>query len=243
MIKPLALMLVCISIIVNSTARADYALGCNDPEYHQYIKERFAHFETKNRRSLAYTLRDYERSLATSKHPFQVIGDLSRHLKYSAQFEPINEVNAKINRIFEHANKLSIKQQIAGDVFDGFSSEKHSVGIARAWIAYRQGKQELAFEALLKSIDISGSAVLSSFGPDLELIRHIYRDGHLAPVVAYINKTEAFWTGRRPDGLRYVWLEMIKAECKVQFDFVDTIKALELGISVIDVNKDYGLSR
>jgi hypothetical protein len=40
-----------------------------------------------------------------------------------------------------------------------------------------------------------------------------------------------------------VWLEMIKAECKVQFDFVDTIKALELGISVIDVNKDYGLSR
>jgi hypothetical protein len=36
---------------------------------------------------------------------------------------------------------------------------------------------------------------------------------------------------------------MIKVECKVQFDFVDTIKALELGISVIDVNKNYGLSR
>ena len=243
MMNSLVVTLVCISIILSSTARADYALGCNDPEYHQYIKDRFAHFETKNRRSLTYTLRDYERSLAANKHPFQVIGDLSRHLKYSAQFEPIDEVNAKINRIFEHANKLSIGQQIAGDVFDGFSSEKHSVGIARAWIAYRQGNQELAFEELLKSIDISGSAVLSSFGPDLELIRHIYRDGHLAPVVDYINKTEEFWTGRRPNGLRYVWLEMIKAKCKVQFDFVDTIKALELGISVIDVNKDYGLSR
>lgn len=231
------------SVIINSTAHADYALGCGDPEYHQYIKERFAHFETKNRRSLAYTLRDYELSLATKKHPFQVIGDLSRHLKYSAQFEPINEVNAKIDRIFEHANALSVKQQIAGDVFDRFSSETHSVGIARAWIAYRQGNHDLAFEELLKSLEVTESAVLSSFGPDLELIRHIYRDGHIAPVVTYINKTKEFWIGRRPDGLRYVWLEMIKAECKVQFDFVDTIKALELGLSVIDVNKDYGLSR
>ena len=231
------------SVIINSTALADYALGCDDPEYHQYIKERFAHFETKNRRSLAYTLRDYERSLAASKHPFQVIGDLSRHLKYSAQFEPINKVDAKINSIFEHANELTVAQQIAGDVFDSFSSETHSVGIARAWIAYRQGKHEVAFEELLKSLEVTGSAVLSSFGPDLELIRHIYRDGHHAPVVAYINKTEKFWTGRRPDGLRYVWFEMIKAECKVQFDFVDTIKALELGLSVINVNKGYGLSR
>jgi hypothetical protein len=95
----------------------------------------------------------------------------------------------------------------------------------------------------LKSIEVSGSAVLSSFGPDFELIRHIYRDGHIEPVVAYINKTEEFWTGRRPDSLRYVWHKMIKAECKIQFDFVDTINALELGLSVIDVNKDYGVSR
>jgi hypothetical protein len=134
------------SIILDSTARADYGLGCDDPEYNQYIKERFTHLETKNRRSLAYTLRDFERSLATSKNPYQVIGDLSRHLKYSAQFDPINMVNVKIDRIFEHANELSVEQQIAGDVFDSFSSEKHSVGIARAWIAYRQGKHEVAFE-------------------------------------------------------------------------------------------------
>jgi hypothetical protein len=231
------------SIILHLTAHADYALGCDDPKYHQYINERFAHFETNNRRLLAVTLRDYERSLATSKNLYKVIGDLSRHLNYSAQFDPINMVNDKINRIFKHADELSIEQQIAAEVFDHFSSETHSVGIARAWIAYRQGKQDLAFEELLKSIDVSGSAVLSSFGPDFDLIRHIYRDGHLAPVIAYINKTEEFWIGRRPDSLRYVWLEMIKAECKVQFDFVDTIKAIELGLSIIDVNRDHGLGR
>jgi hypothetical protein len=229
------------STTLNSTAHAYYVLGCDDPEYHQYIEEQFAHVETKNQRLLADTLRDYERSLATSKNPYQVIGDLSRHLKYSAQFEPINKVSAKIDRIFEHADGLTVEQQIAGDVIDSFSSETHSVGIARAWIAYRQDKHELAFAELLKSIEVSDSAVLSAFGPDFELIRHIYRDGHIEPVIAYINKTEDFWTGRRPDGLRYVWLKMIKAECKIQFDFVDTINALELGLSVIDVNKDYGV--
>lgn len=243
MIKPLVAILVFMSIILNSTAHADYALGCHDPEYHQYIKVRFTHLETKNQRLLTDTLQDYGRSLTTSKNPYQVIGDLSRHLKYSAQFEPIDMVNAKIDRIFEHADELSVEQQIAGDVLDSFSSETHSVGIARAWIAYRQGLHEMAFEELLKSIEVSGSAVLSSFGPDFELIRHIYRDGHVEPVVAYINKTEEFWTGRHADGLRYVWLEMIKAECEIQFDSVDTVKALELGLRVIDVNKDYGLSR
>lgn len=243
MIKFSAAIMVCMSIMFNISARADYALGCDDPEYHQYMKTRFAHFEAKNQRLLLETLRDYERSLTLSNNPYQIIGDLSRHLLYSAQFEPVELVNAKIDRIFEHADDLTEEQHIAGLVVDSFSSETHSVGIARAWIAYRQGKHEDAFAALLQSIEISGSAVLSSFGPDFALIRQIYRDGHVAPVQAYLDKTEQFWTGRRPDGLRYVWREMMKAECKIQFDSVDTIKALELGLRVIDVNKDYGLSR
>jgi len=221
----------CLSVVINSKAHADYALGCKDPEYHAYIKKQFDYFETKNQRLLANTLRDYERSLANSNNPYEVISDLSRHLKYSAQFDPIDTVNAKIDRIFEHSDELSVDQQIAGDLFDRFSSETHAVGIARAWIAYRQGKHAVAFEELLQSIELSGSAVLSAFGPDLELIRQIYHDGHVAPVIAYINKTEAFWTGKRPDGLRDVWRKMIKAECKIQFDFIDTIKALELGVS------------
>jgi hypothetical protein len=243
MIKTLAAVLVYISAILSSSAQAYYALGCGDPEYHQYIKEQFAHIETKNRRLLAETLRDYERSLTASKNLYQVIGDLSRHIKYSAQFEPINTVTAKIERIFEHADELSVEQQIAGDAIDSFSSETHSVGIARAWLAYRQDNHHLAFVELLKSIEANRSAVLSSFGPDFELIRHIYRDGHVEPVVAYIKKTEDFWIGRRPDALRYVWLKMIKAECKIQFNFIDTINALKLGLSIIDVNKDYGVSR
>lgn len=243
MTKPLIAILVFTCTLFNPSAHADYALGCDDPEYHQYIAKRSAYFETKNRRLFADTLSDYERSLATSNNPYEVIGDLSRHLKYSAQFEDIDMVNSKIDRIFDHADALSAEQQIAGSVFDSFSNETHSVGIARAWIAYRQGKHEEAFKALLASIEVRGSAVLSSFGPDFEFIRQIYQDGHVEPVIDYLNSTEQFWTGKRPDGLRYVWRKMMKAECKLQFDSVDTMKALELGLRVIDVNKNYGIYR
>lgn len=241
MIKPLVAILLCITAISN--AYANYELGCDDPAYHKYMEQRFVHFESKNRRLFAETLRNYEQSLATSNNPYRVIGDLSRHLKYSAQFDAIEKVNAKIDRIFDHAEALSAEQQIAGDVFDRFSSESHAVGIARAWLAYRQGNYGLAFKELLQSLEVSNSAVLSAFGPDVELIRRIYHDGHVAPVIAYINKTEEFWTGRRPDNLRYVWLKMINAQCKIQFDFIDTIKALELGLSLIDVNNGKGLKR
>jgi hypothetical protein len=233
----------CLSMLTLSSAKADYALGCDDPEYRQYMQLRLAHYDAKNRRLYHESLLDYERSVSASNNPYQVIGDLSRHLKYSAQFDDIDVAKAKIDRVFEHTNELSSEEHIAGLVFDNFSSETHFVGIARAWIAYRQGNKERAFEELLNSITVNDSAVLSSFGPDFELVRQLYQDGHVEPVLSYIDKSEQFWKGRRPDGMRYVWREMIKAECQVQFDSVDTIKALELGLSVIDVNKDYGLSR
>ena len=229
--KPLVVMLACVSTMFHSSAYADYAQGCDDPQYHQYITERFTHFEAKNRRLFDTTLRDYQLSLAISNNPYKAISELSRHLKYSAQFDPIDKVADKIDRIFEHSDELSIEQKIAGDVLDSFSNETHSVGIARAWSAYRQGAHQVAFKQLLESINVTDSAVLGSFGPDFELIRRIYRDGHVAPVVAYINKTETFWIGDHPDELRNVWRKMITAGCKIQFDTIDKIKAVELGLS------------
>ncbi len=220
-----------------ASAFADYELGCDDPAYQQYMQGRYAHFEARNQREFERTLRDYNLRLSGSDNPYQVISSLSRHLKYSAQFDPINEVEAKIDRIFEHANALTISEQIAGDVFDGFSSETHSVGIAQAWIAYRQGQHEPAFEQLLQSIEVTGSALLSSFGPDFDLVRQIYRDGHVAPVVAYINKTKGIWTGSRADEMRALWLRMVEAGCGIQFDSIDSIKAKELGLGRIDLGK------
>lgn len=224
-------------MLLSPVAHADYLQGCADPKYKRYVEEQFVQFDARNRRLLDSTLREYDSSLRSSDNPFLVISNLSRHLKYSAQFDPTDVVEAKIDRIFEHANDLSVAQQIAGDVFDRFSAETHSVGIARAWIAYRQGLNELAFDELLKSLDVTDSAVLSTFGPDFELVRLIYRDGHVEPVIAYLEKTERFWVGQHADELRNVWRNMMNAKCEIQFDSVDAIKAKELGLAAIDINK------
>jgi hypothetical protein len=234
-----------VSILViniwHPTAFADYKLGCGDPEYHQYIEQRFTYFEASNRRMARETLRNYNNSLQTSTNPYRIISDLSRHLKYSAQFDSLEDVQLKINQLLAHGDNLRVDQQIAGSIFDNFSNENHSLGIARAWLAYRQGDTKVAFEELLASIEIGDSAVMSSFGPDINLIRYLYYDGHVEPVLAYLTQTEAFWTGREANNLRYIWRAMIKANCKVQFQSFDTIKALELGLSVRDVSKDYGV--
>lgn len=232
-------LIVCTTLSTNGLA--DYLQGCDDPEYHRYIEQRFEHFESRNRRLLEDTLRDYELSLSMNSNPYQVITNLSRHIKYSAQFEPIELVQLKIDRAFEHAKEMSREQLIAGDIYDGFGSENHYVDVARAWIAYRQGNLDQVFEELSKSIEEVDSALLGAFGPDFDLVRQLYHEGHVEPVVAYIKKTKSFWTGNRPDALRTAWLDMIDAGCKIQFDSIDVIKAKELGVNSINVREALGL--
>ncbi|MDM7861350.1 hypothetical protein QTP81_12155 [Alteromonas sp. ASW11-36] len=231
------------SLVLSAPVRADYMQGCEDPEYHQYIAQRFEYFESRNRRLLNDTLRDYEASLSKESSLYQVITNLSRHIKYSAQFEPIETVQLKISHAFKLAREMSTEQKIAGEVVDGFGSQNHYVDIARAWLAYRQGDLDLAFEELLIAIDDVDSALLGAFGPDFDLVRQLYSDGHIEPVVTYIKKTELFWTGKRPNELRDAWLEMIDAGCKIQFDSVDVIKAEQLGVRSINVQEALGLDR
>ncbi|MBT0585258.1 hypothetical protein [Alteromonas oceanisediminis] len=225
------------AVLYSATACANYPDGCNDARYARYMDERYADAQARSKRYYSDSLRNYELSLSLNRNRYQVISELSRHLKYSAQFDPLDIVADKIDRVFAHADMLSREQQIAGDVVDRFSVETHSVGIARAWVAFREGNLEKSFAELLASVDRSDSAMMSSFGPDFEFVRHIYRQGHVEPVLAYLEKTEDFWKGERPDALRYVWRAMIDAGCKVQFDTVDTITVMELGLGVRDVNR------
>lgn len=235
------LLFVSLIVTLSKQSHADYLQGCDDPEYLEYIEQRFAYLESRNRRLLNDTLQDYQLSLSNNSNPYKVLKSLSRHIKYSAQFEPIEIAELKIERAFAYANTMSIEQQIAGDVYDGFSSENHYVDIARAWIAYRKGNVEKTFYALHNSINDIDSALLGAFGPDFDLVRHLYNDGYVEPVVTYIKKTESFWTGKRPDALREAWLGMINAGCKIQFDSIDTIKAEQLGIGAISVQKVFSL--
>jgi hypothetical protein len=213
---------------------ADYQ-GCEDPKYREYVKMRLAYFNTNSQRLLSATLSEYQDSLENSSNPFRAISDLSRHLKYSAQFDPIDVVQAKIERLFEHGDKLRLDQQVAVSVFDNFSDENHAIGIARAWVAYRQGDTQTAFSEMLNSIENANSAVLSSFGPDLHFVRHIYQDGHAKPVLTYLEKSKLFWKGKSANDMRYIWRNMIEANCEVSFESHDAVKAIELGLRVRDI--------
>lgn len=234
-----ALLIIIVLVMFAPAAHASYPQGCTDPAYQDYINDRFFQSQKRNRRLLDDTLRDYKVSVSVGHNLYQVIASLSRHLKYSAQFDSPEMVHLKIDRVFEHADELSVEQRIAGDVFDRFSTETHAVGIARAWLAYRQGETALAFSELLSSIDITGSALLSTYGPDFDFVRQIYRDGHTDTVIAYLEKTKLFWFGEKPDELRNTWLKMIEAGCQIHFDSTDTLKADQLGI--IDVRKALGV--
>lgn len=235
----LAVMSVC--FIHSNIAFSFYNMGCEDPEYHQYIKHRFEQIESNNKRLLERTLREYQTSVDLSLNPYRAISDLSRHLKYSAQYDPINSVKDKIDLLLDHADSLRKDQKLAASVFDGFSDENHSIGIARAWVSYRQGDEESAFIQLIESVSIDNSAVLGAFGPDFNFVRQIYQDGHIEPVLNYLEETESFWKGKNPDEIRHAWRSMISANCKIQFQSIDTIKADQLGLKTRDLSKDYGI--
>ena len=98
-----------------------------------------------------------------------------------------------------------------------------------------------AFSQMLGSIKDADSAVLSSFGPDIYCVRHIYKKGHVEPVLKYLKESERFWKGKNADNMRYIWRNMIEAKCDVAFESHDAIKALELGLRVRDVNRDYSV--
>ena len=224
-------------ILLSPQLKADYKLGCDDPDYDQYMASRYAYFSANSGRLYSQTLTEYESSSENNTNPFLAISYLSRHLKYSAQFDPVDVVQTKIERLLAHGDELRVDQKVAVSVFDGFSDEDHSIAIARAWIAYRQGDTKTAFSEMVASVDEADSATLSSFGPDIYFIRHILRDGYTEPVLNYLKLSEQFWLGENPDNMRYIWRTMINNNCAVAFEFFDAIKALELGLKVRDITR------
>lgn len=234
--------IICVAIILSSPITyAKYELGCDDPDYHQYVVNQSAFYDENNRRLFSRSQREYQTSLEFSSNPYRAISDLSRHLRYSAQYDPINTVKFKIDTLLDLAENLRTDQKLAASVFDNFSSENHSVAIARAWVAYRQGNNEIAFDELIASTELGDSVLMSSFGPDFMFARQIYADGHVQPIVNYLKASESFWNGEKADELRDAWRTMIKAECKVLFQTFDNIKVIELGLKQVDLSQKYGI--
>ena len=216
--------------IISTQSYAVYPNGCQDPKYQAYIDKRFAFFAQNNQRMYDQTLSEYEHLVTTESSRFSIISALTRHLIYSAQVDPIATVQQKINDLLAYSDSLSMEQRIAGLVLDEFSSENHAINMARAWISYRKGDIDTARVSLMASLNINNSMLLSAFGPDFSLVRHLYKDGHIDIVKAFIQKTERFWQTSQAHQLRFIWSQMMILQCPIQFESGDSVQAMNLGI-------------
>lgn len=220
--------------IISAHADAMYAKGCQDPKYHAYISSRFNVFAQNNERIYAQTLREYQYHLQSQSdkqdNTFELISALTRHLTYSAQLDPIEEVQQKIDTLLTYSDSLNMEKRIAGLVLDEFSSENHAINMARAWVAYRQEDFAATQSSLMASLDINEPMLLSVFGPDFSLVRQLYQDGHSDIVKTFIKKTEEFWQTAEANRLRFTWQQMMILDCQIQFTSSDLLQAQNLGI-------------
>ncbi len=106
----------------------------------------------------------------------------------------------------------------------------HQSKIARGWLALRAGNEQDAIRYLLQSTQTQGSPVLKSFGPDMTLVRALYKKGHKDAVLEYLSLASQFWNTENAQEYIAVWRKLLANDCPAQFQFYDTIRVLELGL-------------
>lgn len=67
----------------------------------------------------------------------------------------------------------------------------HTANIVLGWKLLRSGEFERAAECLLRSIAVSGSSLMSVYGPDLELANELLIQGSRREVVSYLTQCES----------------------------------------------------
>ena len=106
----------------------------------------------------------------------------------------------------------------------------HQINIAKGWLALKSGNQNKAVSYLMASTQNTGSPVLGSFGPDMTLIRELYKRGNKSAVLQYLKQVQSFWKTDSANEYISVWRKMIKNNCPIQFQFYDTTSIVKLGL-------------
>ena len=192
--------------------------GCSDSKYISYVERRLSFYEKLDREE--YQKANIENTVPFDElKPFDKITYLSRFTILSARFDTIEIATRNIIAYEELSAVLNLK----GDA-------EHEVNIARGWLELRRNNEERAIHYLMESTKTEGSPVLGSFGPDMTLIRELYKRGRKDAVLEYLEKIKSFWNTN--DSLEYIniWKIMIKNNCPIQFQFYDTTSFPELNI-------------
>ena len=200
----------------------DY-LGCEDPAYIAYIDKRMAFYETIAREQYQKALQSLEALPLSEMEELDRGSFLRANAILFARFGDENVAQAYIEELEMRRFSVPLMAVFKEDSI-------HNANIAKGWLALKQGNEASAVEYLLKAIDVSGSPVLGSFGPDMTLPRQLYQRGYHEAVLEYLKRSEAFWKIASANEYRKTWRVMIENQCPIQFQFYDTTNLPRLGL-------------
>lgn len=199
--------------------------GCDDPKYADYIAMRLEIFELREKER-------YEEALNNlAQTPYETLSksDKLRYVRdntiYSARFDTREVALENIERLNSGLLPSLFFWRKNGDVL-------HDTNIAKSWLALREGDLEQAIHFLYESTNTSGSPVLGSFGPDMSLVREIYKRGHKEAVLEFLKKTDDFWDNEHAMEKKAMWTVMANNDCPIQFQFYDTTNFEKLGLQL-----------
>lgn len=211
--------------------------GCTDPDYITYVDKRLQYYteiEQKWMHEADEEVAGKALSELSSREQRNYLHDVIIH---KAQFESFETASVFIHA-FENqtsiADEVTAQHNIQGvqstvlkwlaSFFDPFVMDgdfKHRLHIAKGWLALRQGNDAQAVAYALQAADTNSSPVLSSFGPDMSLIRALYKLGYNEAVLEYLTLAEKYWDGEFQSLQIAIWREMINQNCPMQFHFYD----------------------
>lgn len=208
-----------LAMIITHYSLAFSYSGCSDPEYISYVERRLSFYEELDKN-------EYEGADLINPSSFNEFEALEKYLYLfrftilSARFGTTETALRNINLYENVAKELSEYKDVKGDAF-------HQINIARGWLELKNNNEERAIYYLIESTKTDGSPVLGSFGPDMTLIRELYKRGRKESVLEYLDKIQSFWNDEE-----YIstWKIMIKNNCPIQFQFYDTTSLPELNI-------------
>lgn len=200
-------------------------IGCDDPKYADYIAIRLEIFESTNKERYEESLQKLEET------PYDTLSysDKLRYVRlnviHSARFDTQEVALENIDRLNSGLMPSLFFWRKDGDV-------SHKTNIAKSWLALREGELEQAIHFLHESTNTSGSPVLGSFGPDMSVIRELYKRGHKEAVLEFLKRTDDFWDNERAMENKAMWYVMANNGCPIQFQFYDTTNFEKLGLQL-----------
>lgn len=203
-------------------------ISCTDPKYLSYIDQRIEFYEELDKER-------YD-ELADQRAAF-FSGQMSKTEKERFLFSGV-ELSARFGSVEEAKSLIdAYKNPIIGwSPFFKTGDKKHKIFISHGWLALRQNDPKLAIQSLLLSAKTETSPVLGSFGPDMTLVRALYKMGYKQAVIDYLSQIRTFWNNDQALRLLAVWDALIKNDCPIQFQYYDIPGAAQLGIFNIEKN-------